>query len=114
MSVLAAPNVIACSWRPVIRSTPSMSTRRARSAAEQQSTSATMHRRTLLKTGTAGLLAARWAKGESAMAEPLHFPPGFVWGVSTSSCQIEGRGDRKADSIWDTFARIDGTIGDRN
>lgn len=46
------------------------------------------------------------------MAEPLHFPPGFVWGVSTSSCQIEGRGDRKADSIWDVFARINGTIAD--
>ena len=46
------------------------------------------------------------------MAEPLRFPPGFVWGVSTSSCQIEGRGDRKADSIWDTFARIPGTIAD--
>jgi len=46
------------------------------------------------------------------MAEPLRFPPGFVWGVSTSSCQIEGRGDRKADSVWDTFARINGTIAD--
>ena len=71
-----------------------------------------MHRRTLLKTGTAGLLAARWAKGEPAMAVTLHFPPGFVWGVSTSSCQIEGRGDRRVDNIWDSFARIDGTIGD--
>jgi beta-glucosidase len=48
------------------------------------------------------------------MAEPLRFPPGFVWGVSTSSCQIEGRGDRKADSIWDTFARIPGTIADQS
>ena len=71
-----------------------------------------MRRRTLLQTGAAGILAARWAKGEPAMAEPLHFPKGFVWGVSTSSCQIEGRGDRKADSVWDTFARINGTIGD--
>src|SRR5262245_36581350 len=72
-----------------------------------------MHRRTLLKTGAAGLLAAGWAEGEPAMGETLHFPPGFMWGVSTSSCQIEGRVDRKSDSIWDTFARIDGTIGDR-
>ncbi|HWB49836.1 MAG TPA: GH1 family beta-glucosidase [Stellaceae bacterium] len=71
-----------------------------------------MHRRTLLKTGAAGMLAAGWARGAPAAAEPLRFPPGFVWGVSTSSCQIEGRGDRKADSIWDSFARIDGTIGD--
>jgi beta-glucosidase len=71
-----------------------------------------MKRRTLLKTGAAGVLAARWAKGASAMAAPLQFPPGFVWGVSTSSCQIEGRGERKADSVWDTFARINGTIAD--
>ena len=71
-----------------------------------------MHRRTLLKTGAAGLVAAPLANGGPAMAEPLHFPPDFVWGVSTSSCQIEGRGDRKADSVWDTFARINGTIGD--
>ena len=49
-----------------------------------------------------------------AMADALRFPPGFVWGRATSSCQIEGRGDRKADSIWDTFARIPGTIGDHS
>ncbi|HVH82499.1 MAG TPA: GH1 family beta-glucosidase [Stellaceae bacterium] len=46
------------------------------------------------------------------MAEKLQFPSDFVWGVATSSCQIEGRGDRKADSIWDTFARIPGAIAD--
>ncbi len=71
-----------------------------------------MRRRTLLQAGAAGLLAAPLAEPKPAMAEPLRFPPGFVWGVSTSSCQIEGRGDRKADSIWDTFARIPGTIAD--
>jgi beta-glucosidase len=70
-----------------------------------------MRRRTLLKTGAAGLVAGRWAAAPAA-AETLRFPPGFVWGVATSSCQIEGRGDRKADSIWDTFARIPGTISD--
>lgn len=46
------------------------------------------------------------------MAETRRFPSDFVWGVATSSCQIEGRGDRKADSIWDSFARIPGTISD--
>ena len=71
-----------------------------------------MHRRTLLRAGAAGLFAARLAEPRVTMAEPLRFPPDFVWGVSTSSCQIEGRGDRKADSIWDTFARIPGTIAD--
>ena len=71
-----------------------------------------MRRRTLLQAGAAGILAARWAESSPAVADPLRFPPGFVWGVSTSSCQIEGRGDRKADSIWDNFARIPGTIAD--
>jgi beta-glucosidase len=69
-----------------------------------------MRRRTLLKTGVASVMAARWVK--PATAETLRFPPGFIWGTATSSCQIEGRGDRQADSIWDTFARIPGTIGD--
>jgi beta-glucosidase len=73
-----------------------------------------MRRRTLLKAGAAGVLAGRWAGPEPATAETLHFPPGFVWGAATSSCQIEGRGDRTADSIWDTFARIPGTISDHS
>jgi beta-glucosidase len=73
-----------------------------------------MRRRTLLQVGTASVLMARWAQSKPAMAEPLRFPPGFVWGVSTSACQIEGRGDRKADSIWDTFARVPGTIADHS
>ena len=71
-----------------------------------------MRRRTLLKAGAAGILAGRWIEPAPAMTETLHFPPGFVWGTATSSCQIEGRGDRTADSIWDTFARISGTISD--
>jgi beta-glucosidase len=71
-----------------------------------------MDRRRLLQAGTAGVIAARLPRAEPAIAEPLHFPKGFVWGMSTSSCQIEGRGDRKADSIWDNFARVPGTIAD--
>src|ERR1700722_789112 len=72
-----------------------------------------MRRRTLLKTGAAGILAGRWIEpGRPAMAETLHFPPGFVWGTATSSFQIEGRGDRTADSVWDVFARRPGAIRD--
>jgi beta-glucosidase len=71
-----------------------------------------MRRRTLLTTGAAGILTGPWVRPKPAVGETLQFPPGFIWGTATSSCQIEGRGDRIADSIWDTFARKPGAIGD--
>jgi len=47
---------------------------------------------------------------------PSHesLPPGFVWGVATSSFQIEGaaRADGKGESIWDRFCRVPGAIAD--
>jgi len=42
------------------------------------------------------------------------FPDGFVWGVATSSFQIEGAAtqDGKGPSIWDSFCRVPGAIAD--
>ena len=42
------------------------------------------------------------------------FPEDFVWGVATSSFQIEGAAaaDGKGPSIWDDFCRVPGAIAD--
>ncbi len=44
------------------------------------------------------------------------FPRDFVWGVATSSFQIEGAAaaDGKGASIWDSFCRRSGAIADRS
>jgi beta-glucosidase len=48
--------------------------------------------------------------------DPLssQFPPDFVWGVATSSFQIEGAAheDGKGESIWDRFCKQPGVIAD--
>jgi beta-glucosidase len=45
---------------------------------------------------------------------PHGFPPHFVWGVATSSFQIEGGAadDGRGESIWDQFCRVPGAIAD--
>jgi beta-glucosidase len=40
----------------------------------------------------------------------LRFPPGFVFGASTSAYQIEGSASTRGRSIWDTFAATPGKV----
>ncbi|GHD30360.1 GH1 family beta-glucosidase [Streptomyces galbus] len=40
------------------------------------------------------------------------FPPGFLWGVSTSAHQIEGAADRRDPSVWDEFTAVPGRVKD--
>jgi beta-glucosidase len=70
-----------------------------------------MNRRRFLQAGVGGALAGAMMP-ERGASEPLRFPSGFVWGTATSAYQIEGRGDRRADCIWDMFCRIPGKIRD--
>jgi len=44
----------------------------------------------------------------------IEFPTNFIFGIATSAAQVEGAAleDEKGLSIWDTFARVPGTIKD--
>ena len=47
-------------------------------------------------------------------ANPVTFPPTFLWGAATSAYQIEGavREDGRTPSIWDTFSHTPGKTSD--
>jgi beta-glucosidase len=65
-----------------------------------------------VSAASVGGLAGGLVSPGAAQAGPLRFPQGFLWGTSTSSFQVEGRGDRQTDTIWDSFARGPGAIHD--
>ena len=74
-----------------------------------------MRRRSFLKAvAVAGL--AGTAGGRAVLAQPAEtvaaFPKGFLWGVSTSSYQIEGavNADGRGPSVWDTFSHAYGKV----
>ncbi|NOK62524.1 MAG: beta-glucosidase [Chloroflexi bacterium AL-W] len=56
-----------------------------------------------------------YKKAKQTMNHRLTFPSSFVWGVATSSYQIEGATtkDGRGPSIWDTFCATPGKISDQ-
>ena len=80
-----------------------------------------LNRRALLTAAGATALAAT-AYGSAHTAprtsasprRPAGFPEGFRWGTATSAYQVEGAAqeDGRGPSIWDTFTREPGRIGD--
>src|SRR5262249_39658743 len=88
--------------------------RRRRVSEPPQARRAGMARRALITAAAAGTVSAALPASQAARGEALRFPPGFLWGTATASYQVEGRGERVADSIWDTFCRLPGVIHDRS
>ncbi|MFJ8360091.1 GH1 family beta-glucosidase [Streptomyces sp. NPDC093984] len=53
------------------------------------------------------------ATDERMATDPIpQFPPGFLWGVSTSAHQIEGAADEREPSVWDAFTAEPGRVKD--
>ncbi len=68
----------------------------------------------MLETTFFGRSVNAHTRPATAVAYPLQFPTGFLWGVATSAYQIEGAAqtDGRGVSVWDTFSHTPGkTLG---
>jgi beta-glucosidase len=68
-----------------------------------------------VKTSKSTGLASRVRRGGNRFAYAAAWPRDFIWGVSTSSFQIEGATseDGRGPSIWDTFCAV-GRVANRD
>lgn len=73
----------------------------------------------MLETTFLGCSVNDHTKPATAVAYPLQFPTGFLWGAAASAYQVEGAAqtDGRGASVWDTFSHtpgktVDGATGD--
>lgn len=61
-------------------------------------------------------MTATTTRATASSQDVIEFPANFLWGVATSSFQIEGgsEADGKGLSIWDVFCRQEGTVSDQS
>lgn len=71
-------------------------------------------RRSFLALAAAFSSIAALPARAAAVAKPITFPKGFLWGAATASYQVEGAyaADGKGENIWDRFVLAPGKVLD--